>query len=240
MSQKTAISCILDLTSKDLAYFTVLNALKRQAKVCVFDGRNLLVSDENEHCLYVIMEDLNTYLSYESLIDYQKYDCVKTYDETIADYIAKANHKYRDELLKMQIAIYTKDEKMAGNFSKIRPLDITYYGVIGAHYEYYDDEELTNALENQEVFGYFDDEELCGFIGFHSDGSIGMFRVFEGHQRKGIGKTLEAYMINKALDKKMLPFVEVNVLNEASLALQEKLGLSFSKSYVYWVIQSGH
>ena len=240
MSQRTAISCILDLTSKDLAYFPVLNALRHEAKVLVSDGGHFLIRDEDERCLYVIMQDLDVFLSYEALIDYQKYDWIKVYHEAIANYIAKSNHKYRDELLRMKIAVYDKDEPLKLDPSHIKPLDITYYGVIGAHYEYYDDEELTAALENGFVFGYFKDEELCGFIGLHSDTSIGMLRVFEKYRQKGIGLALESYLINLSLSLNMIPFVEVNADNLASLALQEKLGLRFGLSDVFWVIQSGH
>ena len=238
MSQKMAISCILDLTSKDPAYFPVLNALRHGARILLADGTNFLISDEDERCLYIIAQDLETYLAYEFLVDYDQYDWIKSYDEMIADYIAKANHKYRDELWRMKVAVYDKDEPLAVDSSFIRPLDITYYGVIGAHYEYYDDEELTAALENGFVFGYFKGEELCGFIGLHSDASIGMLRVFEKYRRQGIAYALESYLINLSLSLKMIPFAEIKADNTASLKLQEKLEMLMGRSDVFWVIQS--
>ena len=54
--------------------------------------------------------------------------------------------------------------------------------------------------------------------------------MFEGHQGKGWGRALEASKINQSLDRGQTPWLEVFAGNEASLALQRKLGLTVSSA----------
>ncbi|WMC94555.1 hypothetical protein RBB56_17875 [Kineothrix sp. MB12-C1] len=62
-----------------------------------------------------------------------------------------------------------------------------------------------------------------------------MLEVYEEYRRMGIAASLEAYLINIHLAYGHTPYGDVLIDNEASLRLQEKLGLCISKEPLYWL-----
>ncbi|MCM1540277.1 MAG: GNAT family N-acetyltransferase [Blautia sp.] len=85
------------------------------------------------------------------------------------------------------------------------------------------------------MYGAFVDDRQVGFVGMHSEGSLGLLYVEEAYRRQGIAVSLEAYVINRALEKGWIPYGHVIVGNEKSFALQEKLGLYRSDRTVWWL-----
>lgn len=74
------------------------------------------------------------------------------------------------------------------------------------------------------VAAYDQNEELCGFIGTHSDGSMGMLEVLPKYRRQHIGEELERRLINEIIKSGKTPFCHVVFGNEKSFNLQLKLG----------------
>ena len=77
--------------------------------------------------------------------------------------------------------------------------------------------------------------KLAGFIGLHPEGSIGMLHVYEEFRGRGYARELIAHMINGRLAAGAYPYGQVFIDNEASIALQRKMGMTFSKEYIYWM-----
>ncbi|MFW5646543.1 MAG: GNAT family N-acetyltransferase [Acetivibrio ethanolgignens] len=90
-------------------------------------------------------------------------------------------------------------------------------------------------LEEGVMHGAFIEGELAGFIGMHTEGCMGLLEVLPEYRRRGIGEILERYMIDWNLERGFVPFCQVFTDNEASLRLQEKLGLTPSDKYLWWV-----
>ena len=76
---------------------------------------------------------------------------------------------------------------------------------------------------------------LAGFIGTHSEGSMGMLEVFPEHRRKGYGMMLESYLIRWHLERGWTPFGHVIDGNEASIRLQQKAGMEKGDLPAIWV-----
>lgn len=98
-----------------------------------------------------------------------------------------------------------------------------------------DDEVLRDYLLKGDVFALFDRGCMAGFIGFHSEGSMGMLEIFPEYRRKGYGEMAEKFIINEAL-KRGRAFCNVFFSNTASICLQEKLGLKrgfIPSSWIY-------
>lgn len=94
------------------------------------------------------------------------------------------------------------------------------------HYENIRDPSyIVDRIEKGDLFAGYCNDVLCGFIGFHGDGSIGMLEVFPPYRRKHIAFALEQYLINLALERGWTPYCHIFEGNEKSLALQKKLGL---------------
>ena len=93
---------------------------------------------------------------------------------------------------------------------------------------------IEGAIERG-MMGAYDGEVLAGFVGFHLEGSIGLLEVLPEYRKRGLGAALEAAAINLALEKGSYAFGQVIEGNAASLALQRKLGLTISKSRMFWL-----
>lgn len=108
---------------------------------------------------------------------------------------------------------------------------VEHYGdVIGADY-------ARERLAAGVVMGAFINGSLAGFIGAHPEGSMGMLHIFPEYRRRHLGFALEARQIRRFLEQGIIPFCHIVDSNKASLALQKKLGLTFSGELVYWLFQ---
>lgn len=105
--------------------------------------------------------------------------------------------------------------------------------------EHYDDSfggvEYIRRAIRRGMLGAFVDGELVGFAGFHEEGSIGMLEVLPGYRRRGLGEVLERGAIDLALERGQYPFGQIIEGNEASLALQRKVGMEISEERMFWL-----
>lgn len=134
-------------------------------------------------------------------------------------------------------AVYTKSQKLPEQEYdfEIRPMEPEHIETAAAHYGLGDAEYLADRMERGKLFGAFYGNKLAGFIGVHSEGSMGMLEVLPDYRRRGIGSALERFLTNRRLDEGMIPFGQVIVGNEASFALQRSLGFEFADDVVTWL-----
>ena len=114
-------------------------------------------------------------------------------------------------------------------------LDVSFKDRIREVYTLASEESLLDDFSRGEVFGLFIDGNMVGFIGFHSEGSMGMLHVFAEGRKKGYGSLLEKYDINKALELGRIPYCHVFESNTVSQALQAKLALKRGKRKCWWL-----
>lgn len=138
--------------------------------------------------------------------------------------------------------VYTKNAPIPFDNSvvEIKPLTLEYKTSIINSYskiDIVDDSYIENRLNSNVMLGAFIDNNLCGFIGSHEEGSIGMLEVLPEYKGKGIGSALQIAATNAALAQKRYPYGQVVETNVASAALQKKLGFELSKDKVYWLIK---
>lgn len=157
--------------------------------------------------------------------------------------------------------VYTKKQPFLEDWDvEIRPLDESFADRVFAHYNrLHTREEIGRFLRDGRIYGAFldgkkpentalsegaagnpDNGEGCrqlfaGFIGTHEEGGMGMLEVFEPYRRRKIGLALEKYLINRTLEQGFTPYCQVFSDNEASIRLQEKLGLKACRKKIYWI-----
>lgn len=132
------------------------------------------------------------------------------------------------------IACYTKKEALPVKHKDIRVLTMDDLEYVMTNYR--DSEEyLRRHLQMKSLYGACVEDKLVGFVGLHEDGSSGFLFVEEEYRGQGIGASLEAYSINRLLEQGYTPFGYVVVGNEASMCVQEKLGLYLSQETVWWI-----
>jgi GNAT superfamily N-acetyltransferase len=122
--------------------------------------------------------------------------------------IKKLTHEYKDIIIE--------------NYSKIDVVDDIY---------------IENRLKANVMIGAFLNNNLCGFIGNHTEGSIGMLEIFPQYRGKGIGSALQIAATNDALANNRYAYGQVVEDNTASIALQKRLGFELSKNKVYWLMK---
>lgn len=170
-------------------------------------------------------ELLNTVSNCNLIVAHQRF---------MVDYILK-KHKLTETLECVQAVYADKTKFPISNELEIRKLEPKHKKVILEHYDKIPDEEIQELLNDGSLFGGYKNNELIGFIGNHLEGSIGLLEVFPEYRRLGYGTILEKYMINRMLEKALVPFAQIVVDNDKSIALQKKLGFSISKDSMFWM-----
>lgn len=131
-------------------------------------------------------------------------------------------------------AVCTRREALPVRNKNIRQLDITYLEYILENYNS-SEEHIKERLNAGVMYGAFDEDRIIGFIGIHNEGSMGMLFVEEAYRKKGIGASLESYLINLQISNGLTPYCHIIEGNDKSLSLQEKLGLYVADTPLWWI-----
>jgi len=119
----------------------------------------------------------------------------------------------------------------------IKPLDESHIDFVLEHYSNkLDRGYILERLKSGAVQGAYIDGQLAGFAGSHIEGSIGMVEVLPAYRRRGIAEALEARITNQMLAQGFVPYAQILVNNQASLALQQKLNFTISEQKLWWLL----
>ena len=132
---------------------------------------------------------------------------------------------------------YWREEPPELPVCDIRPLTLCHSKLAAQHYKLFSHAEpyLIERIQAGRLWGLFEDGRLAGFIGTHSEGSMGMLEVFPEYRRKGYGMMLESFLIRWHLERGWTPFGHVVDGNEASIRLQQKAGMEQGNLPAIWV-----
>ncbi|MBR3356659.1 MAG: GNAT family N-acetyltransferase [Solobacterium sp.] len=103
-------------------------------------------------------------------------------------------------------------------------------------YVHVSDEEILHSIRDG-MTGAYEGSELCGFAGWHEEGTIGFLYVREEYRHRGIALALETHLIEKTQAAGRLAYVHVAEGNEASFALQRACGMIIDEKPFYWMIR---
>ncbi|MGN1196596.1 MAG: GNAT family N-acetyltransferase [Acetatifactor sp.] len=132
-------------------------------------------------------------------------------------------------------ACYTNREQMPVKHKDIRLLTMDELDYVMQHYEFSSLDYITERIQSGAMVGAWLDGELVGFAGEHEEGGLGLLYVHPDVRRKGIGESLEAYVVNRHLALGYTPYGQIVVGNDKSINLQEKHGLYLSEGHVWWM-----
>ncbi len=131
--------------------------------------------------------------------------------------------------------LYTAKESLPVRYKEIRSLTTEDIPYVSSRYEHDTEEYIRERILAGDMYGAFDYGRQIGFVGLHTEGSMGLLYVEEGYRRQGIAESLEAYCVNRCLEKSRTPYGHVMEGNTASEHLQEKLGFYKASRSVYWL-----
>ncbi len=135
-------------------------------------------------------------------------------------------------------AVYQKTEEIPYALPEdysIRTLDASHLPFVYAHYDVVHDLDYLGWRIENGMYGVFYRDEIAGFIGTHGEGSMGMLEILPAHRRRGLAFCLEAHLINRLLEEGRTPYCQIEIHNDASLALQHRLGLTVSDRELTWM-----
>ncbi|MBR4083809.1 MAG: tRNA (guanosine(37)-N1)-methyltransferase TrmD [Lachnospiraceae bacterium] len=217
------------LSKKKRQNIHMMELLHRGLGEVVYDkGMDIVLKFENLYMLHA--EDVVS--ARELLMKVPTGAMVITTQEFVRDLLEKEFGK--TGFCKCSQAVCTRKEALTVRYKDIRQLDITYLEYILEHYTS-SEEHMKECLNAGVMYGAFDEDRIIGFIGMHSEGSMGMLFVEEEYRKKGIGASLESYLINLQISNGFTPYCHIIEGNEKSMALQEKLGLYVADTPLWWI-----
>jgi len=141
-----------------------------------------MISTENQGIAKILISDLPNNIN-----------LIVAHDKFSYDLLAK---KYSfNETMICHNTVYTKEVhiKLPNLMVEIKLLTPEYKDIIIKNYskiEIVENDYIQDRLKAKVMFGAFIDDDLCGFIGSHKEGSIGMLEVLPKYRGKGIGAAL--------------------------------------------------
>ena len=129
--------------------------------------------------------------------------------------------------------VYCRTEPPEYPACDIRPLTMDYAQAAGEQYhQFYD--YVRERIAAGCMWGLFEDGNLAGFIGTHTEGAMGLLEIFPAYRRRGYGYAMGAFLIGRLLKAGAVPYCHVIDGNEASLHLQKKLGMQKADLPAIW------
>ncbi len=192
--------------------------------------RGVLVSADEDSCGMLSCADLDTALT---LLDGRRFPLLSIHQAELESPLCRKLGM--ETWMRCRQAVYLGKEPPAATEEDIRPLTGEHLDFLQANYRHEDSEYLAWLLERRALFGAFREEKLVGFIGKHAEGSMGLLEVLPAWRRQGVGESLERFLIAREVERGNLPYCHVFTDNQASLALQQKLGLTLAEGSVIWL-----
>ena len=104
------------------------------------------------------------------------------------------------------------------------------------HYDNISDEEYLLERMKAGMLGIYVENELAGFIGTHTEGTIGLLEILPAYRRRGLAFALEGAMMCWQQERGRIPYAQIKEGNEASLLLHKKLGMEVTpEASVLWL-----
>ena len=151
--------------------------------------------------------------------------------------LLQQRYAYKHTMNCLQCAYLSKerlDEKLSEGVS-IRPLTQAARAFVLKHYAHGAGDKYIAERIEAGMLGAFCEGEPAGFIGTHSEGTMGILEVLPNFRRRGLAYSLEAALINRQLEQGFVPHAHILADNRPSIFLQEKLGLRFSDRTLTWL-----
>ncbi len=219
---------LINFLENDKERYICLFQLLKEGKITIeYENNNSYILKHKEDEMYFIIGD-----------DYKLLDLL---DKDDKNYYLFFNKELAEKFnLKNYMPVYNFYRSSNKKFDidntnyLFKLLDASYQDIVKEHSNY-PKSYIKNRIFEKKLFGSFDkNNNLTGFIGCHSEKSIGMLHVLKEYRNKGIATFLEKNMINYFIDNNYIQFCQVELSNIKSMNLQEKLGFKKANKLCYW------
>ena len=112
-----------------------------------------------------------------------------------------------------------------------------YFDTVKEYYDLVPEEDLRRDFHDPSFLGGLADGEFACFIGLHGEGAMGLLRVFPKFRRRGFAEKIYSTLIFNQLKRGAIPYCHVDITNDASIHLQNKLGFVRAGMKVAWMVR---
>lgn len=231
-----------------LLHIDMIELINRgRARIVYRDAKELLLRDMVSGIYFhTRMADVPTEWNLpQELGKDERIECIAIHQREMVPFMEKYFHLKTD--MECMQGAYTRKEKLpvrglygpdgrGENGFSIRVLSEEFIPFVAEHYsEIGTSEYVSERIRHGAVYGAFYDEKIVGFIANHEEGSIGMLYVLPEYRKRHVAMALETYCMNLAIERGEIPYGQVVLGNEASIHLQEKMGICFAKGTIVWM-----
>jgi ribosomal protein S18 acetylase RimI-like enzyme len=221
------------LIKNPLLHMGMIEPIRRDsAHILYAETDGVLIKELKSNAYMISVENFEK--GQELINKISKCDLIVAHQEYMVDYISN-KFELTEKLECVQAVYISKNKLEVKEELEIRQLEHNQIEVVLEHYNKLPKNEIEELLKNGSLFGGYKNGALIGFIGTHLEGSIGLLEVFPEYRCLGYGTTLQSYMVNKIIEKGLVPFGQIEIDNEKSIALQNKLGFRISQDRLYWI-----
>lgn len=229
--RREALIGLLMKNKKENAYL-IHSLLVGKAEVLYAKGDAVLAKDKNNGVTMICCDDLE---KGKELLDHLPENTgllLHNCEELNGEIFERFGLSVGDECYQ---SVYTQRVSLPISHKDVRPYPMSAIDYAVENYGGEAEREyLRNRIQNGEFFAAYVGDEIAGFSGVHQSGSLGLLYVDPKYRRTSIGSSLASYLVNWSLEKGGLPYAHIRVGNEASLKMQEKMGLYLAKRKIYW------
>ena len=213
-------------------YIHMIESLRRgRAEIIWWEGENILLCDRRCRICMITASSREAGEKMLSLVP-RKTQTFVTSQAFLNEMLWEENYETHIECSQF---LYTQKVPLPVKHRDIRKLTPAHLDYVSGHYTHDDRDYVEARIREGVMYGAFVEDRPVGFVGMHNEGSVGLLYVEEAYRRQGIAVSLEAYIINRILEKGWTPYGHVIVDNRESFALQEKLGLYRSNRTIWWL-----
>ncbi len=229
------IQLALDYLGKDkLLHIDMIEPIRRNTcDILYADSDGVLIHEKNSNSYMLTTNSID--LAKKLIDTLPQKGLFVIHQEELFDLI-KDKFAYKNYFECRQAAYLSINPPKLNKDILIKLLENKDKNIVRENYESMDEDfDYTSFLiDEKQMWGAFKDNALMGFIGIHSEGSIGLLEVLPEYRNMGVAQALQNFLIEYMLKKDWIPFGQVFLDNDKSLNLQKKLGLEVSEKSVFW------
>lgn len=94
-------------------------------------------------------------------------------------------------------------------------------------------EYISQLFERDRLFGWYEDEQLIGYVAFHIDETVGALFVKPEYRQQGYGSRIMEAAFRKYNDG--IRYSQILSENQSSIQLHKKLGCEFGSKEICWL-----
>lgn len=210
----------------------ILAKNRADSKVLFETEHSIVILDESMPCLFISCTDEDEIKDMMQCIDDSKGYTMAVHQEKIAEFFPEYQ-KY----LRCVNLLYEKDslEELISPYPirRLESKDVQQASMLYRKME--ENGYVRHCIERNACYGMFDGEKLIAMIGEHDEEFMGLLEVHPDYRRRHLAMILLNDMMHVQTAKGKPAASQIEIGNEASFRLHEKLGFTKGNEIVTWM-----